>query len=390
MGVTIDDISSAVLPPGSVLHRKMPRPVEHRQADYEEKFDALTVFCDVFSYGRRIVLSGPALLNMDQTFALARYRLGGILPMTASISDMWKTQRSRLSLPNTSKPTLALRRLLKSSLTVDAGTHRWKLKVQPDGAARFAGKKVLYTLQKNNDLRWIRDWARFYQSRHGVDSVILYDNASTDYGLDDIARTLSEVPGLDEVVVLSWPFPHGPGASRIDMWDSDFCQYTALEHMRWRYGRQAAAVINSDIDELVVCEDGRSIIEHMEERAAGVIYYHCRWVESVASREIGRDRTFTDFVYYDPERPRGTRKWTTRPSAMPGPSQFAVHRIHDGPKVVIEDAIAHRHFDPISTNWKRSRSQVKPLDADVHRVDATLVREMREAFGADGLPPEVT
>ena len=54
-------------------------------------------------------------------------------------------------------------------------------------------------MNKNNDLAWIREWATFHQRLHGTDTVILYDNGSTAYAVDDVIETLRSVPGLARV-----------------------------------------------------------------------------------------------------------------------------------------------------------------------------------------------
>ncbi|MBD8021303.1 hypothetical protein [Brevibacterium gallinarum] len=383
--ITVAEVSSAVLSKDSPVVRAMPRPVEHRMPGYEEAFDDRTLICDAFAHGRDIVLSGPPLLNLLDAVRLSKFRLNGVLPLRASLSDLWKTQRSRLTLPGKSAPSLAARkallRVVKPKVTFRFAGRRYSLPIQPNEHERFAGKRILYTLQKDNRLEWIQDWIRYYVAVHGIDGVIIYDNNSSGYSIEELRAAVAAVDGIDEGVVLSWPFPYGPGAARDDMWDSDFCQYTALEHMRWRFAADAAAVINADVDELIVCDDRRSVFDHLSERTDGALFYRSFWIESVSSRDIEDDRRFDDFIYRSRNRQVGTPKWTVVPGRLPKESQLCVHSIKNGPKRVFAEGVQHRHFFPMNTDWKRKRAEVTAIDPDVHFIDEPLVVAMRDAFG---------
>jgi hypothetical protein len=58
-------ISTTQIPEESGVRRLPPRPIELRDATYDEKFDATTLFFDAFRVGEtRIALIGPPLLNL--------------------------------------------------------------------------------------------------------------------------------------------------------------------------------------------------------------------------------------------------------------------------------------------------------------------------------------
>lgn len=384
--ITVERVSSAVLDPTRGLVRGMPRPLEYRQPGYEAQYDRTTLFCDAFFIGSEIVLSGPPLLNLAESMDSVRFRVNGLPGVDASLSDLWKTQRSRLTWRCSSLPVRVVRkvaRTVKKQQTVSFALEgqRFTLPVNPDGAHRFAGKKVLFTLQKANRLEWIREWITFYRKYHGVDAVVIYDNNSPDYSPEQIADVIRSVEGIDEGCVVPWNFPYGPGSPRDDTWDSDFCQYTALEHMRWRFTRRANAVINADIDELVICDDGRSVVDHLRDSGAGVVNYQCAWIEAVSPREIGAERSFVDFVYRSKTRQLGTKKWTVEPRKMPVESQFCVHRIADGPPMKVHPGILHRHFFAMNTDWKRDRATVRPVDPEIHYIDEKLAEALSAVFG---------
>ncbi len=127
----------------------------------------------------------------------------------------------------------------------------------------FAGKRVLLTLSKNNRLEWICDWIRFHQDHHGANAVLLYDNNSTLYSLDELASAIANLPGIEATKVIHWPYKYGPQGHGGGFWDSDFCQSGALEDARWRYLQRARSVLNVDIDELVLPRS-QSVFERVE------------------------------------------------------------------------------------------------------------------------------
>lgn len=391
--ISIEKISPAVLSADHSTEREMPRPPEHRQEGYEEAFDRYTLFCDAFVHGRGIILSGPPLLNLMPAMRDVTFRLNGVLPLVSSLEDRERTQRSRLSLRDSSKAMLAMRKaaLLTSkrqNVQFSFGSQKFRMDVNDSPISRFAGRRVLYTHQKDNDLNWIRDWIVFHREMHSIDAVIIYDNVSSKYSMDELAAVVESIDGIEEGVVLSWPFPFGPGAPRDDLWDSDFCQYTAMEHMRRRFARQAAGIINADIDELIVCHDGRTVFDHLAESPSGVVRYRSSWVETASSRKIEESRSFSDYIYRSHQRQLGTTKWTADPRKVPDGADFRVHRVAGVPGVEIESEIRHRHFFGINTDWKRDRSRTVPVDESVHFIDEPLVEALSRVFGDHSLPAE--
>ena len=77
------------------MRRSPPRAVADRQPDYMERFDATTLFYDVFDDGEGcIVLSGPPLLNLHDEISLS-FAVDGVSAF-AELKDADRTQRSRV------------------------------------------------------------------------------------------------------------------------------------------------------------------------------------------------------------------------------------------------------------------------------------------------------
>jgi hypothetical protein len=226
-----------------------------------------------------------------------------------------------------------------------------RLPVQPNLCERFAGRRVLFTLSKDNPLRWIADWASFHAAGHGCDAVLFYDNGSTLYGHDALRATLAAVPGIKTVTVLDWPYSYGVEGA------SNYCQFCMLEHARRRFLSRARSVVNADIDELPVTRDGRSIFEVVEASATGYIQSKVRFVGN-ATGAAPEQRRHRDFVHRDREEEYSLPKWAAVPARCPDDVVWRVHRI-EGMRSdeAAADNVQFRHFKAINTNWLRPRWQ---------------------------------
>lgn len=355
------EISPIYLPASLGVQRNAPRPAADRQPDYIDRFDSKTLYYDVFHYRDRIVLSGPPLLNLSPIMHSARISLDGVLLRSAPhLVDKWKTQRSFI-------PAIGN----ETSLQIDAGWVQANVVIQPNNSNLFKGRKVLFTLSKDNDKVWIKDWITYYVKAHGIDAVLFYDNASDIYSSDELRELIASVPGVMSSLVVDWPFKYGPGAGPAGAWDSDFCQYSAIEHARRRFLSTCYGVINADIDELVVSSDNSTVFEHLDRSPTGAILYDGIWVETAGGPKDRLPR-HRDFVYNDTRRAPCTKKWTIKPSLIPEEIQVNVHSFGKGfnPKNV--STLRHRHFKGVNSNWKNNRTAYVKFDPAHHVKDETF------------------
>ena len=228
-------------------------------------------------------------------------------------------------------------------------------------------------MSKDNKLTWIVDWMRFYSRAHNVDAVILYDNGSTDYSVQDLGAAMEQVPEIRVSVIVKWPFKYGPqgGPDGLD-WDSDFCQYGALEHAKWRFLRYAAGVISSDIDELVITPPGRSVFSYARHTQRGVIRYGGTWIESIPCDTRSKS-SYSQFGFTNSDGPICPDKWCLIPSRVSAQSQWKVHGVElppvwkppwphpwwrsQRPSLIWHKQfpVNFRHFKAINTGWKDFR-----------------------------------
>jgi hypothetical protein len=229
---------------------------------------------------------------------------------------------------------------------------------------------------RNTQLTWLRDWAHFHAKGHGCNAVLLYDNASTTYTVEEVQEALSSVPGITTALVVPWPFKFGPVGNPD--WDSDFAQHGALEHARHRFLATAGGVLQGDPDELVITENGVSVFDLAARSSTGYIGYAGHWIENAtAETPEPSSRRHLHYRYYGGENDRNPvkAKWTVVPGRCPRTAQWG---IHDVMGMTVDDEISRlatiRHFRAINTNWRFGRWRPETVDPGRHKVDEELVR----------------
>lgn len=372
------------LPAFSAARREPPRPVEAREPDYLDKFDAETLFYDAFMGSRgRIVLLGPPFLNLKPALEQARITaLPSGLDCPFEIRELDRHGQVHVTAPDGT-----------DRLVLNASFGTVEIAVQPSEVDIFAGRRVMFTQSRNNDIAWILDWVRFSRDIHGADAVLIYDNGSTRYSPDDLAAALAGLEGIAAVRVVDWPYKFGPqGWDATRWWDSDFGQHGVWEHGRRRFLEAAAGVQCSDIDEFILPMGGRSLFAAAEASRTGVLRYTGRWVIGLDGAEpppARPGRRHKDYTVTRRERPvrkfgvltvdgdRCPPKWTLVPHRIPDGQQWKIHSIggHLASRLMTRE-FSYRHFREISDSWKYERMGREAFDAARHETDAELARHV--------------
>ncbi len=371
------ELSPLELDPRHSVRREMPRPPDLRAADYEEKFDDLTIFYDCFrsADGADWVFVGPPLFNLQPVVASVLKRL--VHPAPSIDEDLSSLTRgdNRLNL------SLLWLRTSASNIDLSGAVFRQRrLSVQPNHADLFHGRRVLLTQSKNNELAWIHDWAYFFARHHGCNAVLVYDNASTKYDTLAVHDAIASVPGIEVAVVVHWPFKYGPTGSERDLglqgipWDSNFLQLGMLEHARHRFLSSAEAVANADIDELVLTSDKNSVFDLAGRSKSGYLQYRGFWIESATNSVKKGVRRHVDF-YYRSKAPSDSLlwKWTVAPDRCGPQARWLPHEIVGMKPDTVSRLVSYRHFRAISTGWKYSRGATQCPNKLEHFKDDELV-----------------
>lgn len=343
-------------------------------------FDRDTLFFDVFRVGdSEIVCLGPQLDGItpeDFRVNFAGVGYDGAIDVRYEPPRMHQQPVGRFILT-----APGIERVER--LRVEIGNRHVIVAPQPAVSDWLAGERVLMTLSKDNNLQWIEDWASFHVARQGASAVLLYDNGSTTYTVEDVARALSRVPGLQRVVVVSWPFPYGVGGSPPHP-PLNFCQTGMLDHARRCFCAKAASVLNLDIDELLP-RTGQTIFERIESDGLAALHFRGVWVEKDG---IGSHTEALALRHADCEHvwrsqfeaiAAGSRdalcrtKWVAVPSRCGPGTEWGVHQVYAATEDArrnqrawraTDEGMHYRHFRQINSGWKsdRWRSSI-PFDA---------------------------
>jgi hypothetical protein len=374
-------LSPLELNPSGRIRRTMPRPDHLRQPDYEDKYDFSTVFYDCFKSvnGDWCVFVGPPLRNLEPVVLpelLAAFQ--GPAPADVSLRHLFCCDQ------------LWIRTDESYALLPHCTFRQAQISVQPGYWDLFDGRKVLLTKSKDNELRWIRDWVRFFASKHGSDAVLFYDNGSTSYDISEIRETITSIPGIEVALVVRWPFKFGPVGSETVHgpqglpWDSDYSQYGILEHARHRFLGSAEAVVNADVDELVLTKQKDSVFELLSRSETGYLRYPGYWIES-ATESTNKKRRHFDFTYrLVRETEVSDPKWTVAPHRCSQNSQWGVHDVWGMQPDALSCEVSFRHFRAISTSWKYPRAELKQPNKQDYALDeelATWIEGLRQAYG---------
>ena len=266
-----------------------------------------------------------------------------------------------------------------TAIKLELGDEHWELPVGANYSAMLAGRRVLFTMSKDNDLAWIREWALWHVRLHGTDAVVLFDNGSQSYSVVEIEHALLSVPGLSLIAVPSWSGRFGmtDHALSVNPFWSHFLQITSMGVVLRRFGAQAFGLLNCDIDELAATHSGRSIYDLLTDARRGLVVFRGHWIEAIGEnanshrgfrlklRDARLSRSSPGKWVLDPK-----RDWVQSLDVHP-----YWHWVEGRPwfgKSMPRDAY-YRHFRGINTNWKENRTVSPPADAmdvDTDLVDA--------------------
>jgi hypothetical protein len=379
---------SAVFLPEKSPFRRHPRaPNRARPPEFTAGFEDRALFYDCFwnADGDSIVLAGPPPLNLMPVLERARYLAE---PSGKHLTPSFSVSRSTATVEFRDAPKDT------RSVSLHVGGNVHKTPVQPNLADRFARTRCLSTMNKDNDLDWIALWADWHARLHGADAILMFDNGSTRYGIDDLERTLAAVPGMKTVAVLSWPYRYGTldrGVLFHRHW-ANFIQVAGLMVWIRRFGAKAEGLMNCDIDELVGTNNGRSAFDIVKQSPDGFVSLRGQWVESVARSGDGHHHFAYRYRHSSPLKALCANKWLLDPKRdwVRGSGIVPMmHRIYGMPGEMPERAprLPFWHFRGISTNWKDERRIEGAVNPVLHKrldaLDAAIAR-YRKAGGEAG------
>lgn len=369
--------SPLVLPVNSRLYRNPPRrPVDFSE-DYLFKYDGHTLAADCYMSGDDLRMVGPPLLNLAKYVDESSLELDGVQPANQPRwEDLNRISRFRLRVDEN-----------VSKLRLEFGPETLSVSPSPDMTRMFDGANVLVTLNKDNHLENVADWVRNYVQNHEVDSVIFYDNRSETYSLSDILHTLKQVPGLENAVVVDWPYKYGNTGGPKQIWDSDFGQYMCWEHARWRFARFAKTVIINDVDEFPVSASGKSLPQLVEESPNGVYRYALRDTPALPrlglERKAGEVRRHSDYAYVATNARKYSSKYAYSPQRLSDRIQVGNHEVF-GVRAPIGNDVIGRHCQGLHASWRKGDFSYSHKESDFDSAkfveDRDFIRQLQRTF----------
>lgn len=363
--------ATLVLPEALGVARDAIAPPERRGPDHQARYDHGTLFYDaVHCAADRIVrLFCPPLLN------LAPILRAGVLRLDGARVGMGRRRRfRRYEIVEIAAPARPARL-----------TFHWRgwsagAPVSSDAdCAAFAGRNCLFTLSRDNPLRWLRDWAHFHVAEHGADAALIFDNGSTAYGPEAIRDTLAGVAGLDVVRVASIDRPYGPLLLRGARGREMFLQSALLNVARRRFLWEARAVLQCDVDELVVSETRRSVFDATAASRAGFVKFRGVW-RAPEDAACAAPRHADHVGVIEGAAPCPAKYCVTPAGRMRGHS-WNVHnldRVLWSRRFESED-FHYIHCRGITTRWKGETSRV---GIATPRIDPDVRAALDRVFGA--------
>lgn len=347
---SIYHLPGLVLPETAGTKRRLPFLSPFRTSDplLRDSYDRHTlIYGAVYSAQQRLLrLTAPRLFNLHRTARKATYVADGITLPPPRIRDFKRYSTLEFDLMQGCE-----------TLQVSLGNWSDELPVAIANNEQFEGLNVLYTMSRNNDLDWICDWVRYHHNAHGANALLLVDNDSDAYSINELASAVQELGILKAFSIISAPFRYGP-SSKVCRRASNtrFLQPALINLSRDMLLQNARAVLVCDIDELVISRTKESIFDFCATNPLGYVRFRGYWrFPDVTTTTRSRH---SDHVWLSVDESAACpTKYAVVPHGPLGGGSWMVHNL-EGHKAEhhITDDFWFVHCRDISTNWKLVRT----------------------------------
>jgi hypothetical protein len=254
-----------------------------------EHLDDDTIFYDVFFdiRNRFLYTIGPPFLNLRNH----------LFPITCRFNN--NKEKHLLKVEEYFDNKLAIGRIPLKGLSLYNENYleldfnnrfQWSGKIKVN---RYEPKTVvLTTIQKDNRIRWIKDWIEFYSQNYKIDQTVIYDNNSSN-------RSDLKTINSENLLIMAWDYKYGPIRSH----ENQFCQLGSLNHCRLKFGSKNT-IMNFDIDELLCL--GKAEFKRYINRYNLTLFngYRVPYIKPVSE-----DYSYKNFSLRDPDPQQGGRKY---------------------------------------------------------------------------------
>jgi hypothetical protein len=366
-------LSSYVLDKEACLQRNFPNDSRGWDSDGWKSYDRNTLIYDTFFDQRQALVRifMPPPLNFEKDFFKTKFFLNDNIAEPINFSKYKRFCKFDLRFKEKVPPVLKF----QSSIF-----GKFNVLVKSTNSSIFKDCKVIYTLQRNQPLDWIKDWMLFHNKIHGANAVLISNNNSDAYTDRQLLDAMKSVPGFKVCKVLTVPLPWGPFGKYKGIENGKYLQTALLNIVRDRFLQDSYAVLNADIDELVLSNTKKSVFDLAQKY--GYVSYSGRWV---FSNTAPAQPYHKNHVYVMSNSEICPPKYCYKPSSYLGKMALSVHR-HSGflgrflSKIFARNRdLLYLHCRHISTSWKYDRSKV---DAENIQFDLEVDNIMSKAFGS--------
>lgn len=354
------DFASLTLP--DHMKRDTVLAAKYQPEGYLDALDRETLWYDAIWSAGRLFLICPPLNNFRAGFRKAVFR-GDDQPLRfLRLRRYARHDVAELEAPTCPKQLSILMQGWTGTSAVSPAV--------PEG---FAGLNTAFLISKDNPLEWLVTHARYHREAHGLQALIVMDNGSRSYGLDDIRAALAPV-GLQKLLVLDVPFKYGPVGKKPYRRTEKYMQTALFNVLRLRFLAQARAILNCDVDELIVTRGG-SVFDAAVTSRIGFVQIAGHWVYPAP----GGDGPFSHLDHSHTAQPPKPcpPKWCLAPSKRLGGFSWDIHGMERLPflRRRTHAGLSFVHCRSLTTGWKSLKRDQVPQDT-VPDPDAEIAAEI--------------
>jgi len=402
----------------SYFLREIPRKKEEQQEDYLKNFDLHSLFYDVFiSDDNYLTFIAPPVYEQKMIFELAKIEVNS---QSITVKPEYITHSRTFSaiykLDDDFANTIRANDTVDIFFSLGKASGHWNVPTRDFEILR--NQDVFGAMNKDGELSWLYDWVEFNVRINHFTSVIIFDNNSSKYTVEELGNHLKNVPGLKKIVIIPWSVKFGvvakPGTKT---YDSDYGQYTALEMAHQRFLAQSRTFAHIDTDEYIypLKNTASSIIEEVLESEEGALQilgyialpiFEKDKLDTPISQLRARDFKYTNKRYTFEKNPIkstdndlksfGARKYIVDMRRTPRDVQLGIHsfykwvettrtiaseigqafELNKYSKVLTSKNFAITHYTALSgSSWKKN---IKRYPWDINNINDVKMTRMTE------------
>lgn len=365
MDSSVFQISTIIAPEPTFGQRGLPKETTVRTVDFWDKYDNSTLIFDCVW----LADTGVVRLFLPKPFNFVEYLRSSQMLLDDQPAKIVRWRKFRhhdeIDLNASHKPEsfALLRKQTRLSTAVNAS--------RPE---LFAGRNVLYTMLKNDDLQWVHDWGFAHQRNHGTDAILVVNNDSDAYTSRQLLQTLRAIPGIKVAHVLDAPPRYGPsGDSCLGAGSTKFLQTACLNIARDRFLRNARAVVVCDVDELVFSRRGRSIYDATVNSLTRYKTFNGYWRFASTIDGLVRHK---DHTYADKASAVCASKYCIVPDSFFGRMCWSVHSLENVNRRIFRPGkhFGFYHCHAVNTSWKSARTAGAKADGTPDTATSSFLK----------------